>query len=303
MTQFGSQYPKKTEPYGNKRALFTDFIGAMRSAGILPSEPDRIDVDGQLHRFHVEGDKSGSRNGWAVLHVDRVACGAFGHWSTGRQSTWCSGDRERMTTAEQAQMDSAIAAAKRKRVTERLVLARAAQTRAMGLWAHAVAPVAHPYLIAKETRAYGIRQARKLLLVPLRDADGLLWNVQTIAPDGTKRFLSGGRKRGLYHAIGPSVAGLLCIAEGYATAASVHETTGHPVAVAFDCGNLEPVAKVLHAAYPQAIITICADNDLHTPGNPGLTKATIAARAVGGNVAIPPDGCNDFNDAMQGAQA
>lgn len=287
----------------NVRAARTDFIEAIRATGILPTEPERIEADGKLHRFHVDGDKRGSRNGWAALHVDRVACGAFGHWRTGRQSTWCSGDRERLTPAEQAQMDSAIATAKRKRDAERLVLARAAQTRAMRLWAHAIAPVAHPYLIAKGVQAHGIRQVNRLLLIPLRDGDGVLWNVQTVTPDGTKRFLSGGRKRGLYHAIGPSVAGLLCIAEGYATAASVHEATGHPVAVAFDCGNLESVAKVLHAAYPQATITICADNDLHTPGNPGLTKATIAARAVGGNVAIPPDGCNDFNDAMQGAQA
>ena len=303
MTQFGSQYPKNPEPYRNRPALFADFIGAMCSAGIQPSEPDRIDADGRLHRFHVEGDKRGSRNGWAVLQLGPVACGAFGHWRTGRQSTWCRSHRERLTPAEKLQMDSAITVAECKRAAERLALARAAQTRAMRLWEHAAAPVTHPYLIAKATQAYGIRQTGKLLLVPLRDADGALWNVQTITPDGTKRFLSGGRKRGLYHAIGPSVAGLLCIAEGYATAASVHEATGHPVAVAFDCGNLEPVAKVLHAAYPQAIITICADNDLHTPGNPGLTKATIAARAVGGNVAIPPGAFNDFNDAMHGRRA
>ncbi|MEO5813008.1 MAG: toprim domain-containing protein, partial [Rhodanobacter sp.] len=163
----------------------------------------------------------------------------------------------------------------------------------------AVVPVAHPYLIAKGVHAHGIRQVKGLLLIPLRDADGVLWNVQTIAPDGTKRFLSGGRKRGLYHGIGASVTGLLCVAVGYATAASVHEATGYPVAAAFDCGNLESVAKVLRAKYPQVMITICADNDVHTPGNPGLTKATIAARVIGGNVAIPPDGYNDFNDAMQ----
>lgn len=283
---------------GDKPVSRTAFIEVMRSAGILPSEPDRIEADGHLHRFHVEGDKRGSRNGWAVLHLDRVACGAFGHWRTGKQSTWCGGSRERLTPAEQARMEAGIATAKSVREAERLTLAVAAQTRAHRLWGQAAAPAAHPYLLAKGVQAYGIRQLDTRLVIPLRDGDGVLWNVQTIAPDGTKRFLSGGRKRGLYHAIGAPVADLLCIEEGYATAASVYEATGHPVAVAFDCGNLEPVAKVLRAKYPQAVITICADNDLHTPGNPGLSAARAAADSIGGNVAIPPGAFNDFNDAM-----
>ncbi len=34
------------------------FRAAMREAGVVP--PDVIEADGQLHRFHVEGDKGGS---------------------------------------------------------------------------------------------------------------------------------------------------------------------------------------------------------------------------------------------------
>lgn len=281
----------------------TDFIDAMRAAGILPSEPERIDADGHLHRFHVDGDKRGSRNGWAVLHLDHVACGAFGHWRTGQQSTWYSGSRERLTPIERAQMEAALVTAKRVREAERLTAAIAAQTRARRLWGQAATPAAHPYLLAKGVQVYGIRQLDRRLVIPLRDGDGALWNVQTITPDGTKRFLFGGRKRGLYHAIGAPVADLVCITEGYATAASVHEATGHPVAVAFDCGNLAPVAKILRAKYPRATITICADNDMHTPGNPGLSAARAAAEAIGGRVAIPPDAFNDFNDAMRGRAA
>ena len=40
------------------------------------------------------------------------------------------------------------------------------------------------------------------------------------------------------------------IAEGYATAASLHEATGLPVIVAFDAGNLLPVAQAIHKRYP-----------------------------------------------------
>src|SRR5262249_45633045 len=105
--------------------------------------------------------------------------------------------------------------------------------------------------------------------------------------------------------------GLLCIAEGYATAASIHEATGHAVAVAFDAGNLEQVARALQAKYPDLRIVICADDDYRTAGNPGITRATEAARVVGGLVAVPVfgadrrDGAKDFNDLAthRGAEA
>ena len=79
----------------------------------------------------------------------------------------------------------------------------------------------------------------------------------------------------------------LCIAEGYATAASIYESTGYAVAVAFDAGNLEPVAVTLRRKFPKTKIVICADNDIGTPRNPGLTRALEAARAVDGLVALP----------------
>ena len=83
------------------------------------------------------------------------------------------------------------------------------------------------------------------------------------------------------------------------------------MAVAFDAGNLEPVARALRAKFPELRLILCADDDSGTPGNPGLTKATAAARAVGGLVAVPdfgpdrPDGAKDFNDLAlhRGAEA
>ena len=73
-----------------------------------------------------------------------------------------------------------------------------------------------------------------------------------------------------------------------------------PVAVAFDAGNLLPVAQSLRAKFPHIEITLCADNDLNTPGNPGLTKAREAAAAVGALLAVPPY-AGDFNDMYTGA--
>ncbi len=101
----------------------------------------------------------------------------------------------------------------------------------------------------------------------------------------------------------------VCIAEGFATAASIYESTGIPTAVAFNSGNLLAVAKVLRKRNPKARIIICADNDRITQGNPGVSKATEAARAARALLAIPqfPDGVEgtDFNDlaASQGLDA
>nr|WP_243855531.1 DUF927 domain-containing protein [Aquabacterium sp. A08] len=96
------------------------------------------------------------------------------------------------------------------------------------------------------------------------------------------------------------------VAEGYATAASLFEATGYPVAVAFDAGNLQHVACALRKAHPAALLVVCGDDDRDTEAqtgiNPGRMKASAAAQAVRGLVVLPeglPDGGSDFNDLHQ----
>lgn len=123
-----------------------------------------------------------------------------------------------------------------------------------------------------------------------------------IGIDGSKRFLPGGEIKGGYFAIGGVILKHVVVAEGFATGASIHQATGHPVAVAFSAGNLEDVARSLRQSHPKANIIIAADDDFKTPGNPGITKAKEAAKAVGGFLAVPAfgdsrsDDCTDFND-------
>jgi len=133
--------------------------------------------------------------------------------------------------------------------------------------------------------------------------------VQAIAPEKPfngpdKMFQKGGRKSGLWHWCGDPVGEpVLLVAEGYATAASVRQATGRPVAVAFDAGNLSHVCKALHQSHPDALIVVCGDDDVDTHArtghNPGRDKATAAARAVAGLAVFPvplPPLCSDFND-------
>jgi len=274
------------------------FKTAMHGVGIQP--PGVIEADGLLHRFHVEGDKRGTLNGWYSLHPDGRAAGVFGSWKTGIRSTWAAdgrrmSDTERETFAKQIENARAQAKAERRAEHE----ARAIEARAE--WVAAVRPdPAHPYLIAKAVQAHTLRQAGSVLLVPLFDAFGLLWNLQRIDADGGKRFRPG-RAGGLFSPIGDLTdPARLLICEGWATGATLFEESGRPVLCAMNAGNLLPVATAARAAWPGADLVICADDDRHTEGNPGVTYATAAANATGAALIVPqfPEGMrgSDFND-------
>lgn len=216
--------------------------------------------------------------------------------------------------------------------TARAVAQADAAQGAVAMWESASEDGRSSYLERKGVRAFGVRfavrgdvppderAASAWLLVPLRDEAGALWNVQQIAPapsryragnspgaTGTdKLFCRGGRKSGLWHMLGNAAgAAVVLAAEGYATAASLHEATGYPVAVAFDAGNLVHVAKSLRKLYPDAVLLMCGDDDVQTSArmgrNPGREKATAAAAAVGGLAVFPPVASGagenvDFND-------
>lgn len=261
----------------------TEFLQAMIAAGLTPIRFDPV-ADGRIHRFRVDGDKAGSRNGWCVLYHDH---GAFGSWKTGEQHTWRAEIDATATPEKLAELRRQSESMRRQRAEDEFRVRESARAKAARLWGLAKpADASHPYLVRKGIKAYGARQLRDSLVIPVRDASGTLHTLQFIDQDGGKRFLTGGRTRGCYCAIGRPASTLL-LAEGFATAATLHEATGRATACAFNAGNLLPVALSLRAKFPELEIIVCADDDRHTPGNPGLTKAREAAAAVDGRVAAP----------------
>lgn len=262
---------------------------AMASAGLQPHKPFDLPANGKIVRYRVTGDKSGALNGWAVLNASAGAgfFGAFGSWKTGESHAWNSPSLKPLTFAERLANKQRAQALRDAVKVEREAVQTAARTKAQKLWERAKpATNAHPYLQRKRVNAYGLRVLRDMLLVPARDLDGTLHTLQFISADGTKRFLTGGRITGCYYAIGrPSE--VLLISEGVATASTLFEATGHAVAACFSCGNMEAVARALRHKFPGLRLVMCADNDVNTPGNPGVTKALAAAKAVGGYLAVP----------------
>lgn len=286
----------------------TQFRDAIARVGLTP--PDAIEADGELHRFASNG-KRGDDAGWYVLHVNGVPAGSFGCWRTGVSQTWHAEIGRRLSPLEATARAAEIERQRKQREVDEAKRHAEARERAALAWqAAAVASVDHPYLRTKDVKPHGIRQSGDALLIPMRDTVGELHSLQTIAPDGTKLSVRGGRVAGCYHSIGKP-NGVICVAEGYATAASIYEATGHAVAIAFNTGNLAAVARELRAKLPDARIIVCADDDYRTMGNPGLTKATEAARAIGAMLTVPdfgderPDGATDFNDLARhrGAEA
>lgn len=134
------------------------------------------------------------------------------------------------------------------------------------------------------------------VVVPLYDDTGALVNLQLISSDGLKRTLKGGQVKGACHVIeGKKQAGKrLWIAEGYATALTVHHLTGETVMVALSSVNLLSLASLARQKHPACQIVLAADRDLNGDGQ---TKAAAAAETCEGIVALPPV-FGDWNDAF-----
>jgi putative DNA primase/helicase len=276
------------------------FIAAMEAAGVRPVDPIAQRLGGgELIRFRAEGDKAGRQNAWAVLHLDGVPAGAFGSYKLGVSERWRADRAERLSPAERraSREQWAQQRQERKAALERGWVETAERARRIIAEAGA-ADLRHPYLARKGISGEGMYQREVTLLVPMADAERVIWNVQRIDPAGVKRFLKGGRTAGLMWRVGDPDA-VICVGEGVGTMAAVRRATGHAVVAAFSGANLEPVARVIAAAHPDCDVVICADDDAHLVEHPtikrnlGLDYAHAAAAAVGGRVAVPARSANN----------
>lgn len=292
-------------------AAIAEFREAMRSAGLQTSEP--IIPDGKLRRIQIEGDTSGKKNGWYVFHESEPAAGAFGCWKRGINEKWCSKDRRLDLDREQREeWKRKLAERKRQQAEDEAKVRARAKAKAAADWSRAKpADRQHPYLKAKAVLPHGVRQIGERLQVPVYSPTGELRGLQRISPDGSKLFLVGTEAKGSYFPISGATDSkeVILLAEGFATAATLREATGYPVAVCFSANNLRPAAEALRKKHPESHLLIAADDDRASKGNPGISAAKEAAEKVKGLIAIPEfepgsDG-GDFNDMakIQGLDA
>lgn len=284
------------------------FHNAIRAFGL---EPPNAIVPGRLYRFPGVGKRQSNRAGWCRLFPDGSG-GCFGDWSSGLSQTWQTQRLTPLSHAERERFQHRIAEAKAQAQKQHRKTWEAAATRAGKIWASAgrVDPN-HPYLHRKGIRLnteIRVRQRGRPLVLPVTDFTGKLTSLQFIAPDGGKRLLSGGRKRGCFiHVHGDALKpAKVILCEGWATGCTLAED--EPAALvlaAIDAGNLEPVTIGTRHRWPSTELIVAGDDDRLTPGNPGATNARKAAIAAQALLALPrwpagaPYHLTDFNDLVQ----
>lgn len=294
------------------------FRDAIRAAGLVP--PDIIEP-GRFYRFPGDGKRDGNKAAWCKLFDDGLG-GVFGDFSSGLDQHWQAARERPMTQAERDAWRRQVDESRRQAEAERAAEAERKAVLAQRFFKGAEPLRQHAYPIKKgilgSAGAVRVEFAERLkdddgrpltglhgicILIPAR-RDGRIVALQVIDAEGNKRFV--GAIGGAAFVFGVADgADRLVVCEGWATGASIHEATGLPVVCAFTAGALAEVAKRIRASLPNAQIVIAADDDINTAGNPGITKATEAAQAVGGKLAIPdfgsdrPDGATDFNDLRQ----
>ncbi|TXH90341.1 MAG: toprim domain-containing protein [Rhodoferax sp.] len=278
---------------------YDDVLSQLQAAGL---QVDSLEI-GRMRRCKVEGDRE--KRGWYHLHELRlqnghdVIVGSFGVWRGAENNATKVELRKTELSQEQAAaLRKRLAEDKKRSEAARKADAARAAEKAAAAWRKCAEQGGSEYLTRKGVGAHGVRfSPQGAMVIPMLDVAGRIHGLQIIRgkQPGQQRKLdkefwpSGLIKKHHFHLLGMvgMVTPIILVAEGYATAASLYEATGLPVAVAFDAGNLGPVATELHGRYKKARILICADDDAFSDGNPGVTCASAAALEVGGAYVAP----------------
>ena len=284
--------------------MSNSLLSAMTEAGVMPASVLPLPIHGEIQRFQVASDKNGSLNGWITSFSNQTneEVFVFGSWKNGVKHIYSDNRTSGYDYSTREKINSLMKSAK----IAKEELQKQTATNCFNLWEEAIPATSHPYLESKNIKPHIARTYNdNWLLIPVVDADRHLTSLQTISPSGKKTFKKDGRIAGCYCPIGyEGQAKIILICEGFATGATLREATNLPVIVAFNAGNLRPVAETIRLENPTSIVVICADNDhLNKGNNVGLIKGEQAAKQASGLFVFPSFSANDegsdFNDFAQ----
>ena len=259
-------------------------------------------MDGKIHRFK-SGTKGapghGDKPGWYLVFGDGIPAGRFGCWRAGMEVTWRADVGRKLTQTEEMSHAKRLAEAKALRDAALERQHQVASDTVEKIWTTAnPANAEHPYLAKKGIQTHGARiTGDGRLVLPLYDSDGTLATLQYIDHEGGKLYHPGGQTGGKFWMVGSlDEPGTLFVAEGFATAATIHETTDRPVVVAYSASNLVPVTGTLREMYGATQdIVIVADHD---QSGVGQRYAEQASAKYGARMVMPPI-LGDANDYAQ----
>lgn len=263
---------------------------AMISSGQTP--PETIVMDGTLRRY--DDVKDGGDALWYVAFEDNIPGAAFGSWRDGTSINWRGNTGRTYSMVEELAYKTALAEARRKAETDKRIKNELAADDCAKIF-DSLKPASegHPYLSRKQVGPHSARiNGRGELVVPMYSPDGEIISLQTIGADGSKLFHKGGKVKGALLYFG-AMANKVFVAEGFATSATIYESTGVCTVATFSASNIPDVVGALRDAHPTAEIVIVADND---KGGIGRNYADQAASKFGATVIMPPEIGQDAND-------
>jgi putative DNA primase/helicase len=271
---------------------------AMEAHGLTP--PKSPELDGRIHRCPGVGGGKRDDSGWWVAYSDNgVPAGSFGCWRTGLTEHWAANIGRELTAQERATQQVAYALAREAREKARAATHEAAAAEVRAVWADTMpCSPEHEYMSRKGLKEHPTARVMRdgRLVVPLYGAhDEGLTSLQYIAGDGQKRYHTGGKVVASHCWLGWDDKGAVYVAEGYATALTIHQATGRPAVAAFSAGNLLPVVAWLRESLGAGReLVIVADLDKNGTGQ---HYADQAGAKYGCRVVLSPTP-TDLNDHM-----
>jgi len=260
--------------------MIQDALGQMAKLGYKLSS---LTLDNKIHRF----DGKSKLSAWYIGFQNHSVKGGepyvvvnFGDFNGGENHTFKPG---KLAKADQTAIAEQIAANAKRAAEEKAKANEETAKRAKAIFTEG-GPITGYMERKKIADHYGTGTApdadlNPTLIIPMRDIEGDIWNLQRIFDDGNKRPLTGGRISGLMHIIGGPIEKVAYVCEGYSTGASIYQAIQKPVVVAFNCHNLVKVAIELSKKFPSTKLTICGDDDAFGEKNAGRECAEEAAEA------------------------
>ncbi|HDW8158976.1 TPA: DNA primase, partial [Escherichia coli] len=267
-------------------------------------------MDGAIHRVATRDDKKGAKSGAYKAYLDGRPAGWYRDYRSADDSptNWVFSGGEQHDPLARLHL-RAFAQQQRDDNARKLQQQYNKQARYARSYINQLPQATeHEYLTRKGILAApGVRLNNKNeLVIPFSNSRGEIRSYQRIPVTGGKdaRILKDSEKTGNWFTFGtPENGRPLLFAEGYATAASLHEATGLPVLMTVDAGNMIDVAENARQIWTDSPFVFCADNDHQRKINKGVSSAKKAAASTHGEVIIPAfteaekaQGLTDFND-------
>lgn len=264
--------------------------------------------DGEVHRF-ATAEKPHKENGWYIAQYNEFDKYIIvGDWQT--EQRYYVNEKTETSNFSDPNYRQKIEQYVAEKLAKQEELHKNAAERSVIFLNNAVTetPKDFPYIVKKQILPSNIKfdNNYNCILVPIYNIEKSIVGLQRIFADGKKRFTDGMQLKSNFGIIGFSIDFLyeqkeVYVCEGYATGNSIWQATNKPVIIAFDCGNIFNVVKLLRDFIVNLNITICADNDQFNLKNVGVEHANKTAQTYNCAVKIPnfidlATKPTDFND-------